>query len=76
MDKPVKHTLVYNGSHVVHFIKQNRDIQIFTSVELEAANHRGGKREKKNIQGGERGGGWGIEFTEASLELQPSVGAL
>ena len=52
------------------FISSNKkDIQIFTSVELEAANHRGGKREKKNIQGGERGGGWGNNLCECVSEL-------
>ena len=45
-------------------------------MELEAANHRGGKREKKNLQGGEEGEGGGNNFMEASLELQPSVGGL
>ena len=52
------------------------DLQIVTSVKSEVADHSGGKREKKNIQGGEEWEGGGIHFYGASLELQPSIGVL
>ena len=87
LDTLVKHTLVYNSGQLVHFIKafMYRTYKTTTSVESEAANHGGKimvevKREKRNVQWGEAGwvGGFYIHFcfTEASFELQPSVGAL
>ena len=46
-----KNTLVYNGSHAVHFIKhiESRDIQICTSVSSEVADHGGVKIEGREI---------------------------